>query len=67
MKGGREHRVPLSDAAIAVLKAAQETQAERLRIPRREGSETAIDNVLDDDAGAHGPKRHVARLPLDIS
>ena len=33
MKGGREHRVPLTDAAIAVLEANAKGSAERLCIP----------------------------------
>ena len=36
MKAGREHRVPLSDAALAILEQMAAIRARRLRVPGRQ-------------------------------
>lgn len=60
MKAGREHRVPLSEAAVAVLKALPRGQGDDLVFPAPKGkalSDMTLSAVLrrmDVDAVPHG-------------
>ena len=74
MKAAREHRVPLSDGALDVLRevAKLRTKPERrsLRVPRRQGRQAAVQHGAADAAAADGARRsdrawlpqHVPRL-----
>jgi integrase len=60
MKSGREHRVPLSDAAVAVLNALPRISNDPRVFP--------ISNMgIADAVATYGPRRsHGARLPVDV-
>ena len=51
MKAGKEHRVPLSDAAIAILEEMQRDSPRRFRVPRRKRRQAAQQHG-DADAAA---------------
>ena len=60
MKAGREHRVPLSDGALDVLrevaKLRDESGAGRFRVPRRQGRQAAVQHGAADAAAADGAR-----------
>jgi integrase len=66
MKGGREHRVPLTRAAMAVLKR-MEGQDKEFLFPGNQGGAGTFQHGAAQGARAHGPRRSDgARLPRDF-
>ncbi len=67
MKGGREHRVPLADAALAILEEMPPASRGRIRLSRRSRRPAAFQHGALDDPAPHGaPRSDRARVPLDL-
>ena len=67
MKAGREHRVPLSDRAVEMLRVAAR-EGNGLRIHRREEGQPLSNMALPHAASAHGGRRLTdARLSVELS
>ena len=67
MKAGREHRVPLSEPALAILRPIAEARVGRTRFPRQAGQAATVANGDVDAAAPHGPRwPHRARLSQHV-
>ena len=65
MKGEREHRVPLTDAAVAVLEADASASAERIRVSW--GSSRHDEQHGNGNApAANGPRRYGPWVSIDV-
>jgi integrase len=68
MKAGKEHRVPLSARAIAILETFAGDTHRQIRLPWRRRRQAAVENGDGQGAAAHNRGRcHGSRLPLDVS
>ncbi|WP_414644580.1 tyrosine-type recombinase/integrase [Bradyrhizobium sp.] len=67
MKAGREHRVPLSDAAVAILQPFAEARMSHYVFLRPSRRPAALGNGDVNAVAAHGARRpHRARLPQRV-
>ena len=56
MKAGKEHRVPLRDAALAIVEKMAAIRAGRFRVPGCQGGPAAVQHGDADAAAPHGPR-----------
>ena len=67
MKADREHRVPLCDRAVAIVREMETVKAQRLRLPRCEARQAAQQHGDADHVAPDGSRRsNGARLPLEL-
>ena len=65
-KAGKEHRVPLCDRAIAIVKEMGRSPAQCVRIPRPRARRAAFRHGPVAIVAEHAPRHHRARLPIQL-
>ena len=65
-KAGKEHRVPLCDRAIAIVKEMGRSPAQCVRIPRPRARRAAFRHGPVAVVAEHAPRHHRARLPIQL-
>ena len=67
MKGGREHRVPLCDRAVAIVEEMQTVKSGDFVFPGAKRGKPLSNMAMLTDVAPHGPRRSDgARLPRDV-